>query len=122
MIWRLRDREFSRTFLFDFQNPYFVAPHRTQRQVAARLTIAAGPGHPQASRVRAPRPPRRPTPLLLESIALRRCRRITVSGLTTVIAFRIEGKNRYSQRKISPSMFRRRIRHVGTDILRACAG
>jgi hypothetical protein len=34
----------------------------------------------------------------------RRCQRITVSGLTTVIAFRIAGKNRYSQTKISRSM------------------
>jgi hypothetical protein len=40
----------------------------------------------------------------------RRCHRMTVSGLTTVIAFRIEGKNRYSQTKISRSMFRSRAR------------
>ncbi len=47
---------------------------------------------------------------LLESIALRRSHRIAVSGLTTVIAFRIEGENRYRQTKISQSMFRSRTR------------
>jgi hypothetical protein len=38
----------------------------------------------------------------------RRCHQITVSGLTTVIAFRIAGKHRYSQTKINRSMFRSR--------------
>jgi hypothetical protein len=41
----------NRYFLFGFQNTRFVTPHRTQRQVAARLTIAGGPG---IRRVRAP--------------------------------------------------------------------
>ena len=36
--------------------------------------------------------------------------RITVSGLTMTIVFRIDGKNRYSQTKISRSMFRSRTR------------
>jgi hypothetical protein len=36
----------------------------------------------------------------------RRCQPITVSGLTTVIAFRIEGNSRWSQTKIIRSMFR----------------
>ena len=35
----------------------------------------------------------------------RRCQRITVSGLTTLIAFRIQGNSWYSQTKISRSVF-----------------
>ncbi len=58
---------FIRNFVFDFQSTRFVAPPRTQRQVAALLTIAADPLHPQVSRVRAPGPPPRPTPLPLET-------------------------------------------------------
>ena len=40
----------------------------------------------------------------------RRCQRITVSGLTTAITFRIEGNSRDIQTKISRSMFRRHTR------------
>ena len=58
---------FIRNFAFDFQSTRFVAAPRTQRQVAALLTIAADPLHPQVSWVRAPGPPPRPTQLLLET-------------------------------------------------------
>ena len=34
---------FGRNFLFDFPNTRDIAPRRSQRQVAARLTIVAGP-------------------------------------------------------------------------------
>jgi hypothetical protein len=40
----------------------------------------------------------------------RRCQRITVSGLTTVIEFRIEGSSRYRQPKFSRSVFLSRTR------------
>ena len=51
-----------------------------------------------------------------------RCGRVTVSGLTTVIAFRMAGKHRYSQTKIKRSMFRSRIRNANIAPSSSTAG
>jgi hypothetical protein len=57
----------GRNFLFDFPNTRDIAPRRTQRQVTARLTIAATPPVFAGEPVLTFRPPRRPTPLLLKT-------------------------------------------------------
>jgi hypothetical protein len=51
------------------------------------------------------RPPRWRDFLRQQARKPRRCHWITVSGLTTVLASRIEGNSRYSQTKIGRSMF-----------------